>query len=134
MLREARPGDAVLTIGAGSVGRALDQLAMLLPSSRISHLACGLKTNAAASLQELGVELRQGVPLAEKTSLGIGGTTDELLLRRFETIPEVMRLLEGENIRHRFLGGGTNVLIADGELPWVVLHLPQPARHAGGRQ
>jgi len=30
MLREARTGDAVLTIGAGSVGRVLDQLAMLL--------------------------------------------------------------------------------------------------------
>ena len=32
LLREARPHDAVLTIGAGSVGRALDQLAMLLGS------------------------------------------------------------------------------------------------------
>ena len=30
MLREARPGDAILTIGAGSVGRVLEQLAMLL--------------------------------------------------------------------------------------------------------
>ena len=30
MLREARPGDAVLTVGAGSVGRVLDQLALLL--------------------------------------------------------------------------------------------------------
>ena len=27
MLREARPGDAILTIGAGSVGGTLDQLA-----------------------------------------------------------------------------------------------------------
>ncbi len=35
MLREARPGDAVLAIGAGSIGRALDQLALLL-SSQIS--------------------------------------------------------------------------------------------------
>jgi UDP-N-acetylmuramate--alanine ligase len=35
LLREARPHDAVLTIGAGSVGRALDQLAMLL-SSKVS--------------------------------------------------------------------------------------------------
>jgi len=35
MLKEARPGDAILTIGAGSVGRVLDQLAMLL-ESRIS--------------------------------------------------------------------------------------------------
>jgi len=32
MLREARPGDAILTIGAGSVGRVLDQLALLLES------------------------------------------------------------------------------------------------------
>jgi UDP-N-acetylmuramate--alanine ligase len=30
MLREARPGDAVLAIGAGSIGRVLDQLALLL--------------------------------------------------------------------------------------------------------
>jgi UDP-N-acetylmuramate--alanine ligase len=32
LMREARPGDAVLTIGAGSIGRALDQLGMLLGS------------------------------------------------------------------------------------------------------
>jgi len=78
----------------------------------------------AARLEELGAELRQGVSLAEKTSLGIGGTTDEILLRRYDTIPQVMRLLADEHIPHRFLGGGTNVLIADGELPWVVMHLP----------
>jgi UDP-N-acetylmuramate--alanine ligase len=30
MLREARPGDVVMAIGAGSVGRVLDQLSMLL--------------------------------------------------------------------------------------------------------
>jgi len=35
LLREARAGDAVLTIGAGSVGRILEQLAMLL-DSRVS--------------------------------------------------------------------------------------------------
>ncbi len=32
LLREARPEDAILTIGAGSVGRALDQLVVLLSS------------------------------------------------------------------------------------------------------
>ncbi len=87
-----------------------------------------------ARLQELGVELRPSVPLSEKTSLGIGGTTDQLLLRKFETIPEIMHLLANENIPHRFLGGGTNVLIADGELPYVVLHLPtsQPGMRVEG--
>jgi UDP-N-acetylmuramate--alanine ligase len=32
LMREARPEDAILTIGAGSVGRALDQLVVLLSS------------------------------------------------------------------------------------------------------
>ncbi len=35
MLREARPGDAVMTIGAGSVGRVTEELAMLL-GARVS--------------------------------------------------------------------------------------------------
>jgi len=83
-----------------------------------------INDKAAARLKELGTELRQGVSLAGETSLGIGGATDEIILRRRETIPDVMRLLADENIPNRFLGGGTNVLIADGELPWVVLHLP----------
>ncbi len=78
----------------------------------------------AARLKELGAELRQGVSLAEQTSLAIGGTTDEILLRCYETIPEIMRLLADENIPHKFLGGGTNVLVDDGELSFVVLHLP----------
>ena len=90
-----------------------------------------IKDTAATRLKELGVELKQGVSLADETSLGIGGTTDELLLRNYETIPEVMQLLADEKIPHRFLGGGTNVLIADGDLPYVILHLP--TAHPGMR-
>ncbi|MFY9528782.1 MAG: UDP-N-acetylmuramate dehydrogenase [Candidatus Acidiferrales bacterium] len=78
----------------------------------------------AAKLRELGIELRPGVSMKEKTSLGIGGQTDLLILRRYEGLPEVIGLLHSEGIPHRFLGGGTNVLIADGELPWVHLQLP----------
>jgi len=84
-----------------------------------------INDNAAARLKELGAELRPGVSLTELTSLGIGGTTDQILLSRYESIPQVMRLLAAENIPHKFLGGGTNVLISDGELPWVILHLPK---------
>jgi len=39
LLREARPGDAILTIGAGSVGRALGELAMLLGAKVSIHHA-----------------------------------------------------------------------------------------------
>ncbi len=39
LLREARPGDAILTIGAGNVGRALGQLAVLLGAKVSIHHA-----------------------------------------------------------------------------------------------
>src|ERR1700733_13102359 len=85
----------------------------------------------AARLAALGVELRPGVSLADHTSLGIGGTTDELLIRRYEALPDVIRELKNEGVPYKFLGGGTNVLVADGELPWIVLHLP--STHPGVR-
>ncbi|HXU48252.1 MAG TPA: UDP-N-acetylmuramate dehydrogenase [Candidatus Binatia bacterium] len=93
-----------------------------------------ISAETAEKLKALGVEVRQGVALADLTSLGIGGTTDEILLRRYEAIPEAMRILKNEGIPHRFLGGGTNVLVMDGELPFIVLHLPssQPGMRVEG--
>ncbi len=76
-----------------------------------------------AALPELGVELRRGASLADLTSLGIGGTTDLLRMHRHEAIPDLLRLLDERGIPHRFLGGGSNLLVRDGELPWVVLQL-----------
>jgi UDP-N-acetylmuramate dehydrogenase len=76
-----------------------------------------------AALGELAVERLPGAWLAEMTSLGIGGTTDLLRVHKHDHLPQLLRLLRAEGIAHRFLGGGTNVLIADGELPWVVLQL-----------
>jgi len=80
----------------------------------------------ASALTELGVEVEPGASLAEKTSLGIGGTTDLLRITRHETIPELLNRLERYGILHEFLGGGSNLLVADGELPFVVLQLAQP--------
>jgi UDP-N-acetylmuramate dehydrogenase len=93
-----------------------------------------ISAETAEKLKALGVEVRQGVALADLTSLSIGGTTDEILLRRYEAIPEVMRILKSEGIPHRFLGGGTNVLVMDGELPFIILHLPssQPGMRVDG--
>ncbi len=79
-----------------------------------------------SALPGLGVELRSGVSLADMTSLGIGGTTDVLLIRRHKHLPDLVRLLEQHGIAHRFLGGGTNLLVREGELPWVMLHLVRP--------
>ena len=82
-----------------------------------------------AGLAKLDVELRQGTSLAEWTCLGIGGTTDLLRIGKHESIPCLLRLLDENHIPHKFLGGGSNLLVGDGELPWVVLQLvpPEPA-------
>ena len=77
-------------------------------------------------LAELGVDLRPGVKLSERTSLGIGGTTDMLRVAQHASIPDVLGLLEANRVAHKFLGGGSNLLVADGELPWAVLQLVPP--------
>jgi UDP-N-acetylmuramate dehydrogenase len=79
-----------------------------------------------AALPKLDVELLPGASLAERTSLGIGGTSDVLLIRRHAVLPDLVGLLHEAGLPYRFLGGGTNLLVRDGELPWLVLQL---ARH-----
>jgi UDP-N-acetylmuramate dehydrogenase len=76
-----------------------------------------------AAIGALGVEHRTDVPLSEKTSLGIGGTSDLLIVRKHESLPELVHLLRQAGVPYRFLGGGSNVLLPDGELPWVILQL-----------
>jgi UDP-N-acetylmuramate dehydrogenase len=79
-----------------------------------------------AALPELGVELRRGASLAELTSLGIGGSTDLLRIKKHESIPGLLSLLDSKSVPHRFLGGGSNLLVGDGDLPWIVLQLASP--------
>ncbi len=78
-------------------------------------------TKLMEAFADLGVEHRSGISLRKHTSLGIGGDTDLLLVRRHRSLPELLRLLAQEGIEHRFLGGGSNVLVMDGELPWVMI-------------
>lgn len=75
------------------------------------------------ALADLGVEHRPGESLARWTSLGVGGTTDILVIREPRHLPELIRLLDAEGLPRRFLGGGSNLLVRDGELPWLLLHL-----------
>src|SRR5438874_1717286 len=77
-------------------------------------------------LAELHVELQYGAALSDLTSLGIGGTTDLLRIKKHESLPDLLSLLDVNDIPHKFLGGGSNLLVGDGELPGVVLQLVRP--------
>ena len=81
------------------------------------------QTKIVEAMAEMGVEVRAGTSLAALTSLGIGGSTDLLRVRAHRNLPQIIRLLKSEGIAFRFLGGGSNLLVADGELPWVMLQL-----------
>jgi UDP-N-acetylmuramate dehydrogenase len=82
--------------------------------------------NVLEALPGLGVGLERGVSFAQMTYLGIGGTTDLLRIGRHEAIPDLVNLLDDNRIPHKFLGGGSNVLVADDELPFVVMQLAKP--------
>lgn len=79
-----------------------------------------------AALARLNVQLRRGASMADETCLGIGGTTDLLRVKNHDHLPAILNLLDGNDIPHKFLGGGSNLLVDDGELPWVVLQLVRP--------
>ena len=79
--------------------------------------------NLLEALAALGIERQPGASLSERTSLGIGGATDLLLIKKHAVLPDLVALLRKAKIPYRFLGGGTNLLVRDGELPWVVLQL-----------
>ena len=76
-----------------------------------------------AAFGELGVEHRPDEAMADWTSLGVGGQTDMLIVRQPRRLPELVRLLAADSIPWRFVGGGSNLLIEEGELSWVALHL-----------
>jgi UDP-N-acetylmuramate dehydrogenase len=79
-----------------------------------------------AALPELGVQLQPNASLSALTSLGIGGTTDLLRIQNHDSIPALLQLLDANGVPHKFLGGGSNLLVRDAELPWIVLQLASP--------
>jgi UDP-N-acetylmuramate dehydrogenase len=79
-----------------------------------------------AAFPELSIQWKPGTSLAGLTSLGIGGTTDLLRIEQHDAIPDLLNLLDAQGVPHKFLGGGSNLLVGDGELPWVALQLVAP--------
>lgn len=73
---------------------------------------------------ELGVDCRADEPLGPYLSMRVGGRAAALLAPRDkERAAECVRRLVAENVPAKVLGGGSNLLVDEGELAFVVVHL-----------
>ena len=69
-----------------------------------------------------GIELTRGVPLSQRTTLRLGGPAlAEALVRSDEGLAGLAGVLRGLGGTPLALGGGSNILAADGELPLVLV-------------
>jgi UDP-N-acetylmuramate dehydrogenase len=70
------------------------------------------------------LDIKKDVPLAELTSLGVGGPARYLVEAKSEDeIRAALSFAESERIPVFTLGGGTNVLVADSGFPGLVLRM-----------
>ncbi len=115
--REIEPGDLVLTLGAGNIHEAAATLA--------SELAWyeGLKKIVSAE----SVLLRQE-PMRKHTSIRIGGPAQFWFEpASLDDLCTGLRYAKRHSVPVTFIGRGTNLLIRDGGIRGLSIHLGQPA-------
>jgi UDP-N-acetylmuramate dehydrogenase len=77
----------------------------------------------AKQIAALGAEWRPAVPLAEHTSLAVGGPADLVRVRDLQRLPELVAFLNERGATWRLLGGGSNLLVVDEGLEDVLIQL-----------
>ena len=88
---------------------------------------------ALASL--LGDRARTDEPLARHTSLRIGGPAELLVLPDTPAeLGAVLRTAGAHAVRVTLLGGGSNLLVADGGIPGIVVKLGRGFAHLAWRE
>lgn len=71
-----------------------------------------------------GAEVREGVPLADHTSFGIGGPAALFVdVDRVERLSAALAAARGQGLATLILGGGTNLLVSDAGFDGLVIRL-----------
>ncbi len=128
LLREARPGDAIMTIGAGNVSRASNELMVLLGTEHrfTGHHAALKIPNSSRMLPALGVQLLPGTSLPNLPTSESAARPTCSASTKHEAIPALLNLLDATHIPHKFLGGGSNFSSATANFPGSCLQLANP--------
>jgi UDP-N-acetylmuramate--alanine ligase len=125
---EARQGDLILVMGAGDIYRVAQNVAEKLSARRPTtaqptNQPMNIKSDLNAILSEKAT-IRANEPLARHTSLKIGGPA-ELWVEPWDE-RDLAKLLHYSHVRGipvTIIGRGTNLLVRDGGITGVVVHL-----------
>lgn len=129
LLEEAQAGDLILTMGAGDIYTVSDRVAQTLSAcapqagNRAGKAAGGIETDLRRLLSD-DAKLRVDEPLARHTSLKVGGPAEYWVEPHDEKdLAKVLKYAHEREIPVTLVGRGTNLLVRDGGIPGVVIHL-----------
>ncbi|GAQ93901.1 UDP-N-acetylmuramate dehydrogenase [Thermodesulfovibrio aggregans] len=72
--------------------------------------------------KEKGIIYRKNEPLAEYTTLRIGGLADLLIFLEEDIIQELMEVIKNEGLAYYIIGGGSNLLVSDNGFRGVIIN------------
>jgi UDP-N-acetylmuramate--alanine ligase len=128
LLVEAQPGDLILTMGAGDVSKlaqvVVERLASRRPNSMQAAKRQMVTENDFHALLSNRASIRHNEPMARHTSLRVGGPA-ELWVEPWDE-RDLAKILNYCHVRETpvtVVGRGTNLLVRDGGIAGVVVHL-----------
>lgn len=130
--QEMKPGDLMLFLGAGDITQAAHELAADLErAAHVEALEDSAQLSWAKALRSMlspKTLIRTDEPLARRTTLRVGGSADCYVEPANEgDLQRIMQYCRDEGVPVRILGRGSNLLVRDGGVRGVVIHLAQPA-------
>ena len=125
ILKEVRPGDLVLFLGAGDITRVAHEFSAQLQTLE-DRFAPALAKELAARLRHGGtVSVHE--PMSKHTTLRIGGPADLFVEPATEEeLSAVLRFCAEWDLRFVLLGRGSNLLVLDGGIRGAVISMAHP--------
>jgi UDP-N-acetylmuramate--alanine ligase len=122
---EARPGDLLLVMGAGDIYKVAQKVGEILATRKpiIAEQPMRIDVDLRSLLSDKAV-IRMGEPMARHTSLRVGGPA-ELWIEPWNErdLTKLLRFCHRREIPVTMVGRGTNLLVRDGGIAGVVVHL-----------
>lgn len=128
LFAEVRAGDLVLVMGAGDIYKVAQALAeklakhgpnILTPTEQPMNIEADLRAALSA-----GSSILRDEPMSRHTSMRVGGPAEIWAEPAGEQdLAKLLQYCHARNIPVTLVGRGTNLLVRDGGIPGVVVHL-----------